>query len=271
MVDVDKIIDNKIEETQNKENAEIENEQNGVRENIQGNIQDNIQENKSIENKNTSLITQEKSQELTDSIEAPKFRPQLDTTKSMQDQAGEVINILGAQRASQNDDFMERVSENFQKGVLTDQETTNIKKQRLKEEQYFLKWQDVLQFAFIKSPHGLVFMYIMTFVAMIVYVPLRILGMGVKAIGTLGEFINEIFNSVFGGKGKYLRDKEGNVIIDPTTKKPYREKEGYNLFAKLLFGIVIAGLALVLVFLFVKIFSGFDIFAWLRSIISQNF
>lgn len=271
MVDVDKII--KEKETQYADSkSETDEVQVNMQKDIQENVQENIQEqNKDNNSTQTSLITKEKSRELTDSIETPKFKPQLDTTKTMQDQAGEVINILGAQRASQDDAFMEKVSQNFQKGVLTDQETINIKKQRLKEEQYFLKWQDVLQFAFIKSPHGLTFMYIMTAVAMLVYIPLRILGMAVKAIGTLGEFLNDIFNSIFGGKGKYLRDKEGNVVIDPVTKKPYKEKEGYNLFAKLLFGIIICGLALVLICVFVKIFSGFDIFAWLRNIVTETF
>lgn len=218
--------------------------------------------------KETSLITKEQTQELTNSIVTPEFKPQIDTNKTIQEQASDAINILGAQRASQNEKFMDQVSDNFQKGVLTDQETVNIKKKRLYEEEYFLKWQDVLQFAFIKSPHGLLFMQIMTIVAMFVYIPLRIMGMFVKSIGTLGEFLNDIFNSVFGGKGKYLRNKNGEVIIDPVTKKPYKEKEGYNLFAKLLFGIILGGLGLALIFVFVRIFSGFDVFAWLRNMIA---
>ena len=141
-----------------------------------------------------------------------------------------------------------------------------MKKARLLEEEYFIKWQDALSFVFIKSPHGINFMRIMTVVAMLFYIPMRIVGMLVKSIGMLGDFVNEIFNSVFGGKGKYLRDKDGNVIVNPQTKKPYMEQQGYNLFAKILFGIIIIGLALALVLIFVKIFTGFDVFDWFRTL-----
>ena len=160
-MDIDKILDRKIKEKEDSIVLEDKKEN-----------KENIEEVK--EENNNSLITTEKKNELAQVIDAPDFKPQIDKTKSMQDQAGEVINILGAQRASQNDAFMENVSKNFQKGVLTDQETNNIKKKRLYEEEYFLKWQDVLQFAFIKSQHGLTFMRIMTVIAMLVYIPLRL-------------------------------------------------------------------------------------------------
>lgn len=200
-------------------------------------------------------------------IEMPNFIPQIDTNKELEDQASDVVKLLGAQRASQKDDFMEEVSSKFQKGVLTEQEVRNMQRQRLLEEEYFLKWQDVLKFVFIKSAHGLLFMQIMTWIAMIIYVPTRIIGMCVKAVGMIGDFVNEIFNSIFGGKGKYLRNSNGDVVIDPVTKRPYVEKQGYNLFAKVLFGIVIGGVALALIFLFVQLFSGFSVFSWLRSLL----
>lgn len=200
-------------------------------------------------------------------IEMPNFIPQIDKSKELSEQASDVVQIMGAQKASTDQEFMEDVSKNFQKGVLTEQETKNMKKQRLLEQEYFLKWKDVLNFVFIKSPHGLLFMKIMTFIGMIVYVPTRLIGMIIKAVGMVGEFINEIFNSVFGGKGKYLRDSNGNPVLDPVTKKPYIEKQGYNLFAKMLFGIVIAGLALALIFLFVELFTGFSVFGWFREIL----
>lgn len=200
-------------------------------------------------------------------IEMPNFIPKIDTNKELEDQASDVVKLLGAQRASQKDDFMEEVSSKFQKGVLTEQEVRNMQKQRLLEEEYYLKWQDVLKFVFIKSPHGLLFMQIMTMIAMLIYVPTRIVGMCVKAVGMIGDFINEIFNSIFGGKGKYLRNSNGDVVIDPVTKRPYIEKQGYNLFAKVLFGIVIGGIGLALIFLFVQLFSGFSVFNWLRSLL----
>ena len=200
-------------------------------------------------------------------IEMPNFIPQIDTNKELEDQASDVVKLLGAQRASQKDDFMEEVSSKFQKGVLTEQEVRNMQRQRLLEEEYFLKWKDVLKFVFIKSAHGLLFMQIMTCIAMIIYVPTRIIGMCVKAVGMIGDFVNEIFNSIFGGKGKYLRNSNGDVVIDPVTKRPYVEKQGYNLFAKVLFGIVIGGVALALIFLFIQLFSGFSVFGWLRSLL----
>lgn len=200
-------------------------------------------------------------------IEMPNFIPKIDTNKELEDQASDVVKLLGAQRASEKDDFMEEVAENFQKGVLTEQEVKNMQKSRMLEEEYFLKWQDALQFVFIKSAHGLLFMKIMTVIAMLIYIPTRIAGMIVKAIGTIGDFVNEIFNSIFGGKGKYLRDSNGDVVVDSKTKKPYMEKQGYNLFAKVLFGIVFIGLGLSLIFLFIQLYTGFNIFEWFRSII----
>lgn len=201
------------------------------------------------------------------SFEMPNFIPQIDKSKEIDEQASEVVQLIGAQQASQNKAFMDKVSKNFQEGVFKDQEVKDMKKARLLEEEYFLKWQDALSFVFIKSPHGLLFMKIMTVIAMIFYIPMRILGMVVKSVAMVGDFINEIFNSVFGGKGKYLRDKEGNVIIDPQTKKPYVEQRGYNLLAKILFGIIIGGLGLALIFIFVRMFTGFDIFLWFRSLL----
>lgn len=202
----------------------------------------------------------------TEKIEMPNFIPKIDTSKELEDQASDVVKLLGAQRASKEEDFMDEVSRQFQKGVLTEQEVKNMQRARMLEQEYFLKWQDVLKFVFIKSPHGLLFMQIMTVIAMLIYIPTRIAGMFIKAIGMIGDFINEIFNSIFGGKGKYLRDSKGDVVVDPNTKKPYMEKQGYNLFAKVLFGIIIGGLCLSLIFLFVEIFTGFNVFAWFRSI-----
>lgn len=200
-------------------------------------------------------------------FEMPNFIPEIDKNKELEDQAGDVVKLLGAQMASENDDFMSEVSQKFQKGVLTEQEVRNMQRERLLEKEYFLKWQDCLSFVFVKSPHGLLFMQIMTWIGMLFYVPTRIAGMIVKAIGMIGDFINEIFNSIFGGKGQYLRNSNGEVILDPETKKPYMEKQGYNLFAKLIFGIVIVGIALALIFLFVELFTGFSIFKWLRAVL----
>lgn len=221
------------------------------------------EQRKEEENKNMLPAEQQKSS----SFEMPNFIPQIDKSKEITEQASDVVQVLGAQRASQDDDFMDKVSKNFQEGVFKDQEVKDMKKARLLEEEYFLKWQDVLSFVFIKSPHGLRFMKIMTVIAMFIYIPMRIVGMLVKSIGMLGDFINEIFNSIFGGKGKYLRDKDGNVIINPQTKKPYVEQKGYNLLAKVLFGIIIGGLGLALIFVFVRMFTGFDVFLWFRSLL----
>ena len=222
---------------------------------------------KETEHKNNAIVESKEANLPTEKIEMPNFIPKIDTNKELEDQASDVVKLLGAQRASEKEDFMEEVAENFQKGVLTEQEVKNMRKSRMLEEEYFLKWQDALQFVFIKSAHGLLFMKIMTVIAMLIYIPTRIAGMIVKAIGTIGDFVNEIFNSIFGGKGKYLRDSNGDVVVDPKTKKPYMEKQGYNLFAKVLFGIVFIGLGLSLIFLFIQLYTGFNIFEWFRSII----
>lgn len=270
MIDIDKIIDNKSKEVRmEKENESIQEKE----------IEDKTEYEKVVNEKDNFIddekdlqraLTERKENNsaLMSNIETPNFTPEIDKNKDLVDQAGDVINIMAAKQSSEDKAFMQDVAKNFQEGVLTDQETKNLKKQRLLEQEYFLKWQDVLQFAFIKSAHGLLFMQIMTVIAMFIYVPLRLIGMLVKSIGTLGDFINDIFNSVFGGKGKYLRDKNGNVIIDPTTNKPYFEKQGYNLFAKVLFGILIGGLALALVFLLIYMFTGFNIFTALRNLIA---
>lgn len=226
-------------------------------------VEDALQE-KEKEQKTMAVATT--SNNLSTPMTMPDYVPEIDKTKDLDEQASDVVQLMGAQQASQNKTFMDKVSDNFQKGVLTDQEVKNMKKARLLEEEYFIKWQDALSFVFIKSPHGINFMRIMTVVAMLFYIPMRIVGMLVKSIGMLGDFVNEIFNSVFGGKGKYLRDKDGNVIVNPQTKKPYMEQQGYNLFAKILFGIIIIGLALALVLIFVKIFTGFDVFDWFRTL-----
>lgn len=230
-------------------------------------VEEQIKQKEAEEKQAANIVPKSDNNLPTDKIEMPNFIPQIDTNKELEEQASDVVKLLGAQRASQKESFMEEVSSKFQKGVLTEQEVKNMQRSRLLEEEYFLKWQDALSFVFIKSPHGLLFMKIMTFVAMLIYIPTRILGMGVKAVGMIGDFINEIFNSIFGGKGKYLRDSNGDVILDPKTKKPYVEKQGYNLFAKLIFGIVVGGVCLTLIFLFVQLFTGFNVFEWFRSII----
>ena len=178
-------------------------------------------------------------------VEMPNFIPKINTDKELEDQASDVIKIMGAQRASQQEDFMDEVAKQFQKGVLTEQEVKNMQRARMLEQEYFMKWQEVLKFVFIKSAHGLLFMQIMTIIAMFIYVPTRIIGMFIKAIGMIGDYINEIFNSVFGDA----------------------ENKGYNLFAKLLFGIIIGGVCLSLVFVFIQIFTGFNVFEWFRSVL----
>lgn len=256
MTDIDTIIKKKQEEAEKMEvNQEYE---------------ESLKQDKEDESfkEEKSLVEKKEDKSLMGEIDAPVFKPELDKTKTINEQAEDVVNIMGAKRASEDDKFMDEVSENFQKGVLTGQETNNLRKQRLLEQEYFLKWQDVLRFAFIKSAHGLLFMKIMTVIAMLVYVPLRMVGMIFKSVGTLFDFLNDIFNSIFGGKGKYLRDKDGNVIIDQNTKKPYTEKMGYNLFAKLLFGIIVVGLCLALVCVFIYMFTGFNVFTALRNLIS---
>ena len=81
------------------------------------------------------------------------------------------------------------------------------------------------------------------------------------------EFFNTLFNAVFGDGGSILQDKDGKPIIDAKTKKPYRTKNGYNLFAKILLGFIIISVLIALVFLVINVFTGFNIFTWLRSLL----
>ena len=182
MIDIDAIIKKKTDEGDKSMPEKDENQEE---------IKENETNNALIETKENS------SKSLMENITAPKVNPEIDKEKDIIDQAEDVVKFMGAQKASTDEEFMDTVAQNFQKGVLSDQEVKNMKRQRLLEQEYYLKWEDVLNFAFIKSPHGLTFMEIMTVIAMIVYVPLRMIGMFFKSVGTLFDFMNDIFNSIF--------------------------------------------------------------------------
>lgn len=215
-------------------------------EELEKELEERVQKKKAeAENAKKEIVKNANNNLPTEKIEMPNFIPKINTNKELEDQASDVIKIMGAQRASQQEDFMDEVAKQFQKGVLTEQEVKNMQRARMLEQEYFMKWQEVLKFVFIKSAHGLLFMQIMTIIAMFIYVPTRIIGMFIKAIGMIGDYINEIFNSVFGDA----------------------ENKGYNLFAKLLFGIIIGGVCLSLIFIFIQIFTGFNVFEWFRSVL----
>ena len=210
-----------------------------------------------------------KKQEVSKKIVMPDFVPQLDKTKEIEDQAADVIKVMGAQKASQNEEFMTKVSENFSKGILTEQETKQMRNEMMKAEQYFIKWQKVLELAYVHEAQGLGLMQILVFTMIIPYLLLRGIGFIFMVISETFNFFNTLFNSVFGDGGKFILDREGRPVINEKTKKPYRQNTGYNLFAKILLGFIIGAVLIALIFLFINMFTGFDVFVWLRNAVGS--
>ena len=97
-------------------------------------VEDALQE-KEKEQKTMAVATT--SNNLSTPMTMPDYVPEIDKTKDLDEQASDVVQVLGAQRASQDNAFMDKVSKNFQEGVFKDQEVKDMKKARLLEEEYF--------------------------------------------------------------------------------------------------------------------------------------
>lgn len=200
------------------------------------------------------------------SLKTPVYTPQLNKDKELEEQAGDVVKLIGAQKASQNDIFMDKVADNFAKGILTEQETTQMRRERLKSEEYFLKWEHVLKLAHMKEPQGLGLMYTLVISMIVPYLLLKIIGFVFMTFSTIFDFFNTLFNAVFGNAGEILRDKDGKVMIDSVTKKPYRTNPGYNIFAKILLGTIIISLFIAILFAIIYLFTGFNIFQAIKGL-----
>ena len=212
------------------------------------------------------LVQKDESNLPANDLKMPNYIPKIDTNKDLDEQASDVVQLMGAQKASQNDDFMGKVADNFANGVLTEQEVKQMKRERLLADEYYIKWEDVLKLVHMQNAQGIGLMKTCVFFMMIPYLILRFIGFCFMCISVVFEFFNTLFNAVFGDGGSILQDKDGKPIIDEKTKKPYRSKSGYNLFAKILLGFIIISTLIALVFLVINVFTGFNIFAWLRSL-----
>lgn len=197
--------------------------------------------------------------EETNEIVIPTFTPTIDKDKSVTEQASDVVTIMGAEKASKDNKFIEKVAESFAKGVLNEQETTRLKKENLFAEQFFVKWKDVLRLAHITEPQGLGLMKSIVWIMMIPYFVMRLMGFCFMIISQIFEFFNTLFNAVFGETKQVQYDEKGKKVA---------QKTGYNIFAKILLGFIMLVIMLVLIVLAIKIFTGFDVFIWLRSIIN---
>ena len=199
--------------------------------------------------------------EVNNEIVVPDFIPTIDKSKSITDQASDVITIMGAERASKDDKFIDKVADSFQKGVINEQETNRLKKENLFAEQFFIKWKDVLRLAHISEPQGLGLMKSVVVLMLIPYFIMRLVGFLFMIISQVFEFFNTLFNAVFGETKSVQLDENGKKIA---------QKTGYNIFAKIILGFVIIILLLVLIVLTVKIFTGFDVFEWIRSVLKNG-
>lgn len=217
-----------------------------------------------ITERNKSLLIQQQEERM----QMPNFVPELDKTKNLEDQASDVVKVIGAQIASRNEVFMKKVADNFAQGVITEQETKQMKNEMLLAEQFFIKWEQVLKLAHIKEAQGLGLMLAVVYGMFIPYWILRLIGFVFMVVSEIFEFFNTLFNAVFGNGGEIIVDNLGKPVINPKNNKPYRKSDGYNIFAKFLLGTVIVAVFIALVFLIINIFTGVNIFKILRSMMT---
>lgn len=231
-------------------------------------MEENIKIEQLIEEREKQKEEQKAKNELTAvNEEMPNFVAEVDKTKDLEEQASDVVKLIGAKQMSQNQSFMDKVAENFGAKVLTEQETTQMQKEMLLAEQYFIKWKEVLKLVHMKEAQGLGLMKTCIFFMLIPYLILRVIGFCFMCISETFEFFNTLFNAVFGDGGKILVDKNGQALLDPKTNEPFKTNAGYNLFAKILLGFIIIAVLLALIFVFVNVFTGFDVFKWFRTVL----
>lgn len=204
----------------------------------------------------------ESNQEVTTpAVEVPDFKPTIDKSKSMTEQAEDVVVVMGADVASRDKRFINKVADSFAKGVINEQEANRIKKENLLAEQFFIKWRDVLKLAHITETQGLGLMRTVVLFMMLPYFFMRFIGFIFMVVSETFEFFNTLFNAVFGEVKHVQLDENGRKIA---------QKTGYNIFAKLLLGFVIIVTMLAMLLLTIKVFTGFDTFVWLRSLMSNG-
>lgn len=205
-----------------------------------------------------SEVVEEEKKETAPDIPMPDFKPEIDKSKDLIDQAADVVFMHGANKAVQDDKFVEKVSKAFQAGVISETEANTAKKQRFLAEEFFWKWKDVLKLVKIEEAQGL---GLMKAVVVLMFVPYGIkclLGSIFMFFAGIFDAFNSLFNSVFGETREVQRDEKGRKI---------GQRTGYNIFAKVLLSFVSIVVMLMLIVLVIKIFTGFDVFQWLRDVI----
>lgn len=190
-------------------------------------------------------------------ITVPKFEPIIDATKDIMEQASDVVRSISANKASKNEKFIDKVAELFSQGVINQEQANKLRTESLLAEQYHHKWKDVLRLAHISEPQGLGLMKSAVVLMIVPYCLMRLIGFFFMVISQTFEFFNTLFNSVFGETKEVQIDDSGNKV---------RHKTGYNIFAKVLLGFIISIVLLAMTFLTIKVFTGFDIFLWLRAV-----
>lgn len=181
--------------------------------------------------------------------------------KSITEKASDVIVVMGADKASKNEAFIDKVADSFSKGVINEQEANRLKKENLLAEQYYEKWKDVLKLAHISQPQGLGLMKTVVVVMIVPYFIMRLFGFVFMVVSETFEFFNTIFNSVFGEVKQIQYDEKGKKVAQRT---------GYNIFAKLFLGFLVITALVALLLLTIKAFTGFDAFLWFREIFGNK-
>lgn len=119
---------------------------------------------------------------------------------------------------------------------------------------YYTSVKEILTCVGIREPQGLIVMLIITALALPFWLVCKIVW-GFKTVSiTVGSSLNDIFTAVFGTP---MRTDENGNIINGT--------DGFNLFGKVVFCTLFSIALLGVLFLLVKAFTGFDIFAWFRG------
>jgi len=180
-----------------------------------------------------------------------------DAYKNVREKASDAIIVLGAKKASQDDSFIDVVSQNFQQGVLTLQEAENMQKDRLKAQEYFIKWEAVLNLVKLEKAQGLGLMRIIVVLMIVPYIIWNIVRFIFYLFDETFRHLNDLCNAVFGSVKKIQTDKDGKPIVDGDGKsiKSY----GFNLATKILLGIIIAAVILGVIILIVRVFTGINI------------
>lgn len=184
----------------------------------------------------------------------PEVKVDFNENKEVHKQVEDVITVAGGQKAIEDEQFIEEVAQLISKGVLSEKEAIAMSKERLIEQEYFEKWEQILKFAFIKKPTGLRLMQLGVIWGLICYVFTLIAVLPLLILSEIFSTLNSLFNAVF-GEIKVKKNKDGTKT----------EVMGYNIITKFLFGAVAIMVVLLIIFGFVQAFTGWSVFEAIRS------